>query len=489
MAIIIPANSAADTGYDVANSCRFNDGDTAYMHKTMGTPSDIEIFTWSAWIKRGVITQNSQLFSYEAGSSANRQFIRFNSADQFEHALTVSSTLSQQITNRKFRDCSAWYHIVVAVDTNQGTAANRVKIYVNGVQESSFSTETYPAQYLDTIINTSGNKPSVGASWDGSTPEAHFDGYMAEVYFIDGTQYAASDFGEFDEDSPTIWKPKDASGLTFGTNGFYLDFEDSSNLGNDKNGGTDLTEVNLAAVDQSLDSPTNNFATLNPLMITATNGTISEGNTTWTRSGNWVSIPANFGMTAGKWYWEVRGTSSSGDVSQATGIALGPTTATQTMADWNSTNVHLGDSNQPDSYGHWSTGTLTRRYNNNTNSTYGAGTGASTVIIQVAFDADNGTIWIGKDGTWMDSATQGEIEAGTTTNAMYSGITVNNSNPYFPAVSCENNSAAFNFGGGAFGGTAISSGNADGNGYGNFEFAPPSGYLALCTKNLGSDGG
>ena len=479
MPLILPGNVAsatASTTYDVANSCRFNDGDTAYMHKTMGTPSDIEIFTWSAWIKRGVITQNSQLFSYEAGSSANRQFIRFNSADQFEHALTVSSTLSQQVTNRKFKDCSAWYHIVVAVDTNQGTAANRVKIYVNGVQESSFSTETYPAQYLDTIINTSGNKPSVGASWDGSTPEAHFDGYMAEVYFIDGTQYAASDFGEFDEDSPTIWKPKDASGLTFGTNGFYLDFKDSANLGNDANGGTDLTEVNLAAADQATDTPTNNFATVNPLDNYYQGHAFSQGNCKVTSTNSDTSFhTSTFAVSSGKWYAEVKvdGTDDSGGTTNV-GIAGKLST---------STTNYIGADAQHFAYraneGNKETG--------GSNSSYGSGWG-DNALIGIYLDLDNNKLYFSEDGTLQNSGTGISITAPASVDmgAYVMGAGDRHTGAHIDLV--------WNFGGcPSF---TVSSAVADDNGYGSFEYSPnitgdseAKKFYALNTKNLAEYGG
>jgi len=489
MPLIIGAKSATATGYTVDNSCRFNAPDAPYFDKAPSASGNQRTFTISVWLKEDIHASGDTHKVFEAGSSTDYFSFYFTSTQFLVVKGRVSSAnVLELITTQKFRDPTAWFHLYIAVDTTQGTDSNRCKVYINGTQVTDFSTENYPDQNTDFLVNDTSEPFEIGVNQHHGSDE-HFDGYMAEYMYVDGAAQDIGDFGEFDGDSPTIWKPIDISGIAVnpdGASGFYLDFKDSSNLGNDAAGGTDFTANNIDATDQTTDTPTNNFCTINPLMITATDGTISEGNTTWTRSGNWVSVPANFGMTAGKWYWEVEGTSSSGDVSQTTGIANGPTTSTQTMADWNTTNVHLGDSNQPDSYAHWSTGTLTYKYNAGSNSVWGTGTGAGPVIIQVAFDADNGTIWVGKDGTWMNSATQGEIEAGTTTNAMYSGITVDSSNPYFPAVSCEDNAAAFNFGNPSF---AISSSNADGNGYGNFEYAVPSGYYALCTKNLGAYGG
>ena len=238
MPLILPGNVASATaavGYDVANSCRFNNDASAY--KTFGTPTSARKLTLSAWVKRGDITTDSTIFSVYTATS-HRTDIRFNPDEKLNLYENVGDAEKYRlVTTRLFRDPGAWYHIVLAIDTEQGTAANRIKIYVNGIQETAFDTEVYPDEDYDLFFG-SALVHSIGSN---TNDEYYFDGYMAEVYYIDGLQYAASDFGEFDSDSPNIWKPKDASGLTFGTNGFYLDFEASGNLGNDANGGTDLT--------------------------------------------------------------------------------------------------------------------------------------------------------------------------------------------------------------------------------------------------------
>ena len=273
--------------YEVANSCRFNDGDSAYMHKTPGSSGNQRKFTFSTWFKLGNSTEWLTLFATGADASNRFVILRHNeSSNNSQIKIDAKTSDSQTIelrTNASFRDPAAWMHLVVAVDTEQSTSTNRVKVYINGTQITSFNQTTYPAEDHDTEVNKAAEH-RVGRYNAGDN---YFDGYLAETVFIDGTQYAASDFGEFDEDSPTIWKPKDVSGLTFGTNGFYLDFEDSANLGNDANGGTDLTEVNLAATDQATDTPTNNFATLNPLDNYYASHTFSEGNCKIvTHSGN-----------------------------------------------------------------------------------------------------------------------------------------------------------------------------------------------------------
>jgi len=290
-----------------------------------------------------------------------------------------------------------------------------------------------------------------------------FDGYMSEFVFIDGQQLTPTSFGEFDSDSPTIWKPIDVSGLTFGTNGFYLDFEDSSNLGNDANGGTDLTEVNLAATDQATDTPTNNFCTLNPLVPT-TNITFSEGNckmATHPSSDTYGGGIGTFGLTAGKWWWEIKmasllGNHTHGVISELTAELYQNATALQN--DVGVTQFRNDDGGE--------------MVKDGTQTTADYGTLDSGDILGVAFNADDNQISIYDNG----SAIVSNYTISTTRGVIF---------PYFG--SGINTTFEINFGGcSSF---SISSAASDANGYGNFEYAPPSGYLALCTKNLGSDGG
>ena len=233
---IYPAPSTPG-GYEVANSVRYNDGDNPSMHKTPGSAGNRRTWTFSAWVKRTTVGAAQRIFSQGNHSSGDPMtYLKFNSDDTIQFDRYVSATEKIQ-TNRKFRDVSAWYHIVLRCDTTNGTAGDRFRLYINGTEETSFSTDNNPSQNADTEVNNTQKFElgSVGASTE------NFDGYFAEVCLVDGSSLAPTSFGEFDEDSPKIWKPIDVSGLTFGTNGFYLDFEDSSNLGNDANGGTDLT--------------------------------------------------------------------------------------------------------------------------------------------------------------------------------------------------------------------------------------------------------
>jgi len=464
------ANSAADTTFSVANSCRFNRADSAYMHKTPGGAGSTKIFTFSAWVKRGTIGSNQILLNAGEGDTTDDWLFYFHSGDTikiFDFSNSGATTNIAVLTNQFFRDVSAWYHLVLAVDTSQGTAANRVKLYVNGTQVSSFATATYPDQNFVIDVN------STDTHWIGRRGDDndYFDGYMAEVCMIDGTQYAASDFGEFDEDSPTIWKPKDVSGLTFGTNGFYLDFEDSANLGNDKNGGTDLTEVNLAATDQATDSPSNNFATLNPLSGLISSISYKEGNTHFTNSSadTHRMVNSTIAAASGKWYAEVKVTELGGTYPQI-GI-IDP--------DKFDHDGHLGISNG--GYGYLSNG---NKQFNGSAASFGDSY-ATDDIIGIAMDLTNNKLYFAKNGTWQNSGdpTSGATGTGSAYDIASGVFYTFGQSSYDSGTDPE---YQWNFGNPSY---ANSSDAADANGYGAFEYAPPSGYLALCTKNLGSDGG
>jgi hypothetical protein len=459
MPLILGTNSIKDTGYDVANSVRFNKADApALKRNSMGTATNRKKWTLSMWVKRSTTAQ-AMLASFDGAAS----YFQFQSGGQLEVNDVPGSTFNYRlVTNAVYRDVSAWMHIVVAYDSTQGTDSNRLKLYVNG-EQPSLGTATYPSLNFEPEVNSTGSHKY--GSYDDSTDFA-FDGYFAEIVFIDGSQLDPTSFGEFDEDSG-IWKPIDVSGLTFGNNGHYLDFEDSGNLGNDANGGTDFDENNITATDQTTDTCTNNFATFNPLG--KANLTYAEGNTKITNaSGAHNGSLSTLAVNKGKWYYEVKFIDGSQTRSMA-GICK--------VTD-NLDNEYVGDT--ANSYGYFRSNG--NKFNNSSSSSYGS-TPSNNSIISVAFDADNGTLWFGLNGTWQNSATKSEIEAGTTTNSAFSSITMDD----FFAFACSGEDATCqaNFGSPSY---AISSGNTDGNGYGNFEYEVPSGYYALCTKNLAEYG-
>ena len=310
MPLILPGNVASATAgaYEVANSCRFNDGDSAYLSKTLGTPTDVDKWTVSYWIKRGVLGNDANVFGAGTASSNEEKAAYFKTSsntDQFYWQQYISSSTSGQLkTTQLFRDPAAWYHFVLTYDSGNATSGNRLRMYVNGTEITAFDSETQPSADTDSLIN-SAIAHTIGCD---QAIASFFDGYMAEFLFFDGQAYAPSDVGEFDEDSPSIWKPKDSSGLTFGDNGFWLDFEDSSALGNDVSGNNnDWTANNLAAADQCTDSPTNNFCVMNPLDNYYQSADFSEGNCKiLTDETNSTFSTSTMGVAAGKWYFEIK---------------------------------------------------------------------------------------------------------------------------------------------------------------------------------------
>ena len=444
-------------GYDVDNSCRFDDGSSAYMHKTPGSAGDQQKFTFSFWIKRCGITTGTAMTIFDTEADDDNQFkIRFND----NGTLTVESKVSDHndslVTNQLFRDPSAWSNFVIAFDTTQGTASNRVKIYHNGTQITSFGTENYPAEDLNTLANAA-NKLYVGTS---AQTDAYCDMYIAEFCLVDGSQLAATSFGEFDEDSPTIWKPINVSGLTFGTNGFYLDFEDSANLGNDANGGTDLTEVNLAATDQTTDTPTNSFAIANSILHGGTTATLSEGNCKLTIGTSWKHGIPTIGVSSGKWIMEQK--------IGSMGEYFAGVIDSYEINSWGASGSSYAGQKTL-SIGYYSSGT---KYIADSASSYGASY-TTNDIIGTAIDLDAGTPTI---TFYKNGSSQGTENLPTSSNS--TGL-------WFFMPSLYNGTLELNFGNPPY---ANSSSVADQNGFGGFEYDPGD-YLALCTKNLGSDGG
>jgi hypothetical protein len=451
MPLILSGNVASATAaaYSVDNSCRFNDDDSAYMHKTPSSSGSQRTFTFSTWWKQGDLASTSIIFS--SGGGGPNFAIYYDGSQQFNVLYYEGSTLLQLITNAVYRDPSAWYHICVAIDTTQSTDTNRAKIYINGSQVTSLATETYCNQNVDISINTSSYRMAIGA---GVSDGDIADGYAAETVLIDGQQLTPTSFGEFDSASPTIWKPIDVSGLTFGTNGFYLDFEASDNLGNDANGGTDLTEVNLAATDQATDTPTNNFCTFNPLDVTADDeATLSEGNLKAVADGAHHQTRSTFYLTSGKWFWEYK-----------------PTTVNDDMQGGVVGSNYAGGSGLRRNYSFNG-----KKYTDGSSSSYGD-TYVADDIIGVALNLDDGELKFYKNGTVQNSGTAAYTDM----------LSAMGGDGWTPDTITYNSTVEMNFGGGTP--SAISSGNADANGYGNFEYAVPSGYYALCTKNLAEYG-
>jgi len=470
--IILGTNSIKDTGYNVANSVRFNRSDDSYMSRTFGTPTNRKKFTISFWLKRSNITISNgmALFGSDGGNTSTFGTIHFNPQDDLAiQAANGSSDILNLVTDRKFRDCGSWYHICVIFDTTQSTNTDRVKLYVNGTQETSFSSNTYPDQNEEFLFNMGTKVHSIGKFPYGADVLS-IDGYLAEFVFIDGTTTSITDFGEFDEDSPTIWKPKDVSELTFGNNGCYLDFEDSGDLGDDESGnGNDFTETNVAATDQTTDTCTNNFATWNSLV--SSNGTLSEGNVkyaTSNSSSNYGYRLSTIGVSSGMWYAEVKYTSSSNQA--LIGIRSREATAVS---------HYLGY--YDDDYAIYVDG---HYYNNNSETTNANASWTSGDIIGIYLDLDNNKLYFSKNGALYSSTGISITAAASTTTGFY----------FFSASewnSSGNGTFELNTGNPSF---TLSSAVNDGD-YGSFEYSTTitgdgasKTFKALCTKNLAEFG-
>ena len=465
-------------GYEISNSLRFNDGDSASLARTPSSEGNRDTFTISFWFKRGVQGTRQFLINSWGGSTNDYAQIEITSSDGINVQNTVSNTSQLDLrTNRKFRDSSAWYHIVLAVDSTQSTASNRAKLYVNGVQETSFSTETYMSQNNDTYFNDD-IAHYIGKRGDNSN---YFDGYLTEFHMVDGSQLAQTSFGEFDDNG--VWIPKKYTG-TYGTNGFFLQFkqtgtsQNSSGIGADTSGNDNHFAVsNLAATDITEDTCTNNFMTLNPISNYYQQSTFSEGNTkTVTASSTYAYDIGTIGLTQGKWYWEIKPTGSSGsDTVYILGVSGQQVTAnTQQLGsgayEWGWYAIDGNIIHNGGSASGWS------NVNYTTND-----------IIGIAMDLDNNKIYWSKNGTFQNSGDPTSGSTGTGAVALTDPASVP-LGAYFIAVSYYDNSGQgtfeCNFGNPSF---SISSGNTDGK-YGNFEYAPPSGYYAICTKRLAEFG-
>jgi len=251
---------SVSTGYDIDNSCKFEIDNSECLTKTFGSSGNRKAWTWSSWVKRTELNSSTTyqlLFSAGTGNPPRDVFFFDDDTDDtlcfFSNGGLFSSGTLGFRTNAVFRDTSAWYHIVLVLDTANSTAADRLKLYVNGVSQT-FSTYNAPTQNADSLINSNtAHAIARDSSFFALGFDAqYFSGYMAETHFVDGSALAPTSFGEFDDDSG-IWKPKAYTG-SHGTNGFYLDYEDAADMGDDESGnGNDWTEVNITAADQSQD--------------------------------------------------------------------------------------------------------------------------------------------------------------------------------------------------------------------------------------------
>jgi len=434
------AGASGQGGYNLTDSLRFRKSASAYLSRTPASAGNQKTWTWSGWVKRGNLTRNVIFSSYFA-NNARYTYWEFDSSDRLTLLIANDNganpaTFTQLITTSVYRDPSAWYHIVVAVDTTQATSSNRASIYINGEKVTAFSTENYPAQNINTFINnTYGHY--VGAL-DSTILTINFDGYITEVNFVDGQQLTPSDFGETDT-TTGVWKPKKYTG-TYGTNGFYLKGRGTDNSGN----GNNWTENNFNTSNSALttydimtdvptltDEDTGNFATLNPL---SSRGVVpTNGNLTDPSFGANQSTTGTIGVSSGKWYFEVTGDTPywvAGVTTLSTiPYGLAPNApGSQALAVYSATGL---------------------KYNNGSSSAYGS-TYTTNDIMAIALDLDAGTITFYKNGVSQGVA--------------FTGL----SGTYFPVLGGPNDWAhgSINFG------------------QRPFAYTPPTGHKKLNTYNL-----
>jgi hypothetical protein len=443
----------------------------SYLNRTPSGAGSRTTWTFSAWIKRTTSSTGHQIFdcSPTPGTDESKIYI-YN--DFLYWKQEISNTADGYlVTNRKFRDTNAWYHIVCQWNTTNATASERMKIWINGVQETSFSTNNLPDQNRESYINST-TAHYIGS---GQGSGSFFDGYMSHVAFVDGSIVAPTVFGETDSTSG-IWKFKSPSGVTWGTNGFHLKFENSGALGTDSSGNSNTFTVN-GNLKQALDTPSNVYATLNPLNVPTSNApTFSFGNTktiTMNTDPGYFGGTSTLGASSGKYYAEFKVTDNNG--VGALGITFNPAEkarqGTTFSAQISDSFIYANNAKQ------YSTATGT------SGSSYG-NTYTDNDIIGVAMDLDNSKLYFHKNGTYQNSGVPTSGSTGTGAISITAGETY-----FFYLTDVGGATATYecNFGNGHFGTTAITSAGSNGNGS-LFEYDVPSGYYALNTKNINTYG-
>jgi len=449
----------------VDRSLRFNDDDSVYLNRTPSSTSNRKTFTISLWFKRGVIDNGGvpqALYgAYDNSTSGNDGYYFSASLDSGGVLAVGAWSQNWRVTSRRFRDCSAWYHLVVAIDTTQSTADNRVRIYVNGIEETEFGTKNNPSQNYDLGWNFNAQMHTIGrVNYTSGTGPYHYDGYIAEFNSIDGLQLTPSSFGETDVTTGQ-WNPKDTTGLTFGTNGFRLQFSDNSGatattLGKDSSGnGNNFTPNNFsvsagAGNDSLEDTPTNNFCTLNPNIgngarsgVAPSNGNLDVEHTNdSTNRATFFFGPG--GIQSGKWYWELKNT--GGSYGQRIGLTGDLTNSMGSNSSFFRTNNVS-----------WFSTQAYKKYTETSETSSGMPGYSAGDVLGIAYDADNGEIKYYGNGSLL--VTDSTIPS-VLTNELYIIVLSTNASPNTWPV------GSFNFGQRAF------------------DYTPPLGYKKLNSNNL-----
>jgi len=438
---------------------------STYLSRTASTPTNNKIWTWSGWVKKNFNSGGGGLFSgYQDGNNWTDFYFSGGNALEMTSYIGASTGIIVN-TNAVFRDVSAWYHIVVAYDSTQTTASDRVKFYINGILQTINNT-TYPSLNYETKINASSIPQQIGAG-----AQANFNGSMSHIHFIDGTAYDATAFGEYDANG--VWKIKTSPSVTYGTNGFFI-LKDSASVTDQSGNGNNFT-VGGGTLTDTLDCPANVFATLNPLMHSDNGQTLSNGNLTATIStGYRVTNTSTLGASVGKYYAECK----IGAIG-TNGVVIGYINLDkEVFQNISGTDYFPGD--QAYSIGWYGTSGSVFKSQSTVLSlnTYTTGD-----ILQFAMDLDNGYFYFGKNGTWENS---GVPTSGSSGTGGYALSNFGTSGDFFTFASSTQQNAItnYNFGNGYFGTTAVSSAGTNASGIGIFEYDVPTGYTALSTKGL-----
>ena len=457
---------------------------TEIRRTTGSTPTNAEKFTVSLWFKLCQVGLSVGLFGWRENSNSgnNNLFIRINGNGNFQIYFTSNNGNDNHLTlltNRVFRDCNSWYHAVISVDSSQSTSSDRAKLYINGIQETSFSSASYPASGRTFFSNDT--QINFGKTRSTGDADTYFSGIQSHIHFTDGYAYDATAFGETDATTGE-WKIKTSPSVTYGNNGFWwlkdsiATTDHSPNSNSWSSGGGTLTKTE--------DCPSNVFATMNPLVTYGTNqNALSEGNNTTTGIAYHRPSPPTLAASKGKWYFEAKAlsgtaakwwiglcdadydTKNQGSVGSTSNYIWGYDATTNAV---NQRSQAIYDVNLRDGGGNISISNIFSAPSAND-------------IYAMAVDLDNQKVWYAKNGVWNN----GSASQSTTFNASYPDSTNIDANRfYYIGVGSENSKWSVNYGNGYFGTTAVSSAGTNASGIGIFEYDVPTGYTALSTKGL-----
>jgi len=437
---------------------------STYLTRTQGTPTNVDKGTMSVWLKRGTLNKNNEYIIQNYVDGSNYGYIRWKSDNELQ--IYSAGINDEKRTEMVFRDTSAWYHIVVRVDTSQSSSNDRVRLYVNGEQITAFNPNTNGSQNADYDLFKSGGTMRIGYVSSGTA--TYFDGCLSHFHYCDGQSYAPTEFGETDSTTGE-WKIKTSPSVSYGSQGFFI-LKDGNSV-TDQSGNSNNFTVGGGTLTKTEDCPSNVFATFNPLDNYYGGGSTSNGNTTYTSgSTNKAPISATLGASSGKYYWEVKFVSDTGGYAMI-GVASSQTTADNELGH-NSTDYDYVSS--------------TGQYRNNDGYTSYGNTYSTGDIIGVALDLDNNALYFSKNGTWQNSGdpTSGASKTGAISITAPSST---NYGVYLPAVSDFGSNTIVvngNFGNGYFGTTAVASAGTNASNNGIFEYDVPTGFTALSTKGL-----